>query len=170
MIPSKVKFKFPTKIIFATDYLELKNNRPLLALLNFITFFNSNLFIVNVKGMEEKTSSKKVAAFINVRKVLRKANYSIHHTVNENVVEGINEFVKEIDAEIVAIIPHKHNFFYRLLHSSKTKKIAVYSHVPLLALPEGIQMPVFTPRIQSNKIPEVIFEKEIQWFNEEYSL
>lgn len=169
MVPTKSKFKVPTKIVFASDYLELKNDRPLNALLNFITFFNSNLFIVNVKGADEKTSSKSVAAFINVRKILRKVNYSIHHTVNENVVDGINEFAKEVDAEIVAMIPRKHNFFYRLFNFSKTKKMAFYSHVPLLVLPEGIEMPVFEPKAFVN-IPERIFEKEIQWFNEQSPL
>ena len=169
MVPTKAKFKVPSKIVFASDYIELKNDRPLNALLNFITFFNSNLFIVNVKGADEKTSSKSVAAFINVRKILRKVNYSIHHTVNENVVNGINEFAKEVDAEIVAMIPRKHNIFYRLFNFSKTKKMAFYSHVPLLVLPEGIEMPVFEPKAFVN-IPERIFEKEIQWFNEQSPL
>lgn len=169
MVPAKAKFKTPSKIVFAADYLELKNDRPLTALLNFVTFFNSNLFIMNVKGKDEKTSSKNIAAFINVRKVLRKVSHSIHHTVNENVVNGINEFVREIDAEIVAVIPHKHNIIYRLLNFSKTKKMTFYSHVPLLALPEGIEMPVFAPKVSVN-IPERIFEKEIQWFNEQFSI
>ncbi|MDP1747379.1 MAG: universal stress protein [Bacteroidota bacterium] len=169
MVPTKAKFKSPEKIVFASDYLELKNDRPLNALLNFITFFNSNLFIVNVKGVDEKTSSKSVAAFINVRKILRKVNYSIHHTVNENVVNGINDFVKKVDAEIIAMIPRKHNFFYRLFNFSKTKKMAFYSHVPLLVLPEGIEIPVFKPKAHVT-IPERIFEKEIQWFNEQAPL
>ncbi|MES2139704.1 MAG: universal stress protein [Bacteroidota bacterium] len=169
MVPTNAKFKSPEKIVFASDYLALKNDLPLNALLNFITFFNSNLFIVNVKGVDEKTSSKSVAAFINVRKILRKVNYSIHHTVNEHVVDGINEFVKKVDAEIVAMIPRKHNFFYRLFNFSKTKKVAFYSHVPLLVLPEGIEVPVFKPKAHMT-IPERIFEKEIQWFNEQAPL
>ncbi len=169
MIPAKAKFRQPAKIVFAADYLELKNNRPLTALLNFVTFFNSNLFIVNVKGKDEKTSSKKIAAFINVRKVLRKVNHTIHHTVNESVVNGINEFVREIDAEVVAMIPHKRSFLYRLFRNSKTKKMAFYSHVPLLALPEGIEMPVFISKSPVN-IPERIFEKEIQWFNDQCAI
>lgn len=169
MVPAKAKFKMPAKIVFAADYLELKNDRPLTALLNFVTFFNSNLFIMNVKGKDEKTSSKKIAAFINVRKVLRKVNHSFHHTVDENVVNGINEFVREIDAEIVAMIPHKHNIIYRIFNFSKTKNMTFYSHVPLLALPEGIEMAVFAPKVSVN-IPERIFEKEIQWFNEQFSI
>lgn len=169
MVPSKAKFKFPTKVVFAADYLELKNNKPLSALSNFISFFNSKLFIVNVKGKDEKTSSKNIAAFINVRKELRKVNHSIHHNINENVIDGINEFAKEIDAEIVAMIPHKHNFFYRLFNFSKTKKMTFYSHLPVLALPEGIERPVFLPKIPVN-IPERIFEKEIQWFNDQCAI
>lgn len=169
MIPSKVKFKIPTKVVFAADYLELTNDRPLAALLDFILFFNSKLFIVNVKGADEKTSSKSIAVFLNVRKLIRKVNHSIHYAINESVIDGINEFVQERDAEIVAMIPHKHSLLYRLFRIGTIKKMAFKSMVPLLALPEGIKMQVFAsnfPPVMSERI----FEKEIQWFNEQYAI
>ncbi|MES2590687.1 MAG: universal stress protein [Bacteroidota bacterium] len=169
MIPSKLKFRTPTKVVFAADYLELKNDRPLTALLNFILFFNSKLFIVNVKGADEKTSSKSIAVFLNVRKLIRNVNHSIHHAINESVVDGINEFVKERDAEIVAMIPHKHNLLYRLFSIGTVKKMAFKSTAPLLAIPEGIKMPVFVSNIPP-VLPERIFEKEIQWFNEQCAI
>jgi nucleotide-binding universal stress UspA family protein len=158
MIPSKSKFKIPSKIVFATDYSELENDQPLNALLNFINFFNSKIFIVNVKGKHERTPSKNVAAFIGVRKYLRKVNHSIHRTINESVVDGINQFVSETDAEIVAMIPHKHNFFYRLFNHSNTRKMAFYSHVPILALPEGAKVHVLEKNIYGEEIAPLILD------------
>jgi len=67
------------------------------------------------------------------------------------------------------MIPHKHNFFYRLFNNSKTKKMTFYSHVPVLALPEGIEIPVFTAKIPVG-VPERIFENEIQWFNDQCAI
>jgi nucleotide-binding universal stress UspA family protein len=169
MIPSGVTFKIPSKIVFAADYLELENNRPLTALLNFISFFGSKLFIVNVKAENEKTSSRNIAVLLNVRKLLKKVNHSVHHVVHENVVDGINDFVSDKNAEIVAIIPHRHNLVYRLFKFSTTKKMAYNSSVPLLALPEGIKLPVFESQ-EPVAIPEQIFEKEIQWFKEQFAI
>ena len=169
MIPSNARFKMPNKIVFAADYLELANDKPLTALLNFITFFNSKLFIVNVKSEDEKTSSKNIAVFLNVRRLLKKVEHSVHYVINDNVVDGINDFVLERDADIVAIIPHKHTLLYRLFKFSTTKKMAYNSHVPLLALPEGIKLPVFTGK-KPVIVQEKVFEKEIQWFNEQFAL
>lgn len=168
MVPSDTRFRMPEKLVFAADYLELENDGPLNALLNFVNFFNSKLFIVNVKAEDEKTSSKNIAVFLNVRKLLKKVEHSVHYVINDNVVDGINEFVDERDAQIVAIIPHKHTLLYRLFRFSTTKKMAYNSHVPLLALPEDVKFPVFTGKktVEENKV----FEKELQWFNEQFAL
>lgn len=168
MIPSGAKFTMPNKVVFAADYLELENDKPLTALLNFITFFNSKLYIVNVKAEDEKTSSKNIAVFLNVRKLLKKVEHSVHYVINDNVIDGINDFVAERDAEIVAIIPHKHTLLYRLFRFSTTKKMAYNSHVPLLALPEGVKLPVFSGK--KTVVTERIFEKEFQFFNEQFAL
>jgi nucleotide-binding universal stress UspA family protein len=168
MVPSDARFRIPEKVVFAADYLELENDGPLNALLNFVNFFNSKLYIVNVKAEDEKTSSKNIAVFLNVRRLLKKVEHSVHYVINDNVVDGINEFVDERDAQIVAIIPHKHTLFYRLFRFSTTKKMAYNSHVPLLALPEGVKFPVFAGKktVEENRV----FEKELQWFNEQFAL
>jgi hypothetical protein len=87
---------------------------------------------------DEKTSSKKVASIINIKKFLAGVDHSFHYPYNDNVVNGINDFVSETGSEIIAIIPHKHNVFYRLLNLSNTKKMIFHSSVPILALPENI--------------------------------
>ncbi|MGQ0827600.1 MAG: universal stress protein [Bacteroidota bacterium] len=141
IIPAKAKFKIPTKMVFATDYIELKNDQPLFALLNFVTLFKSKLFIVNVMKEDEKTSSKKVAAIINVKKVFNRVALSFYYPYNDDVVSGINEFVSETDSDIVAMIPHKHNVFYRLFNLSQTRKMIFHSNnVPILALPENMPL------------------------------
>lgn len=169
MIPSNAGFKIPSKIVFAADYLELENDRPLAALLNFIFFFSSKLFIVNVKAEDEKTASKSIAVLLNVRKMLKKVNHSVHYVINKNVVDGINSFVQERDADIVAIIPHRHNLFYRLFKFSTSKKMAYNSPIPLLALPEEIKLPVFLTE-QPVIIPEPLLEREIPWFKEQFAI
>jgi nucleotide-binding universal stress UspA family protein len=138
IIPARASFRIPTKVVFATDYIELKNKQTLFALINFVALFKAKLFIVNVMSEDEKTSSRKVASIIHVKKLLSRIDHSFHYPYNDNVVDGINEFVSETDSEIVAIIPHKHNIFYRLLNLSNTKKMIFHSSIPILALPENI--------------------------------
>lgn len=139
IIPSKTTFKIPSKIVFATDYIELKNDQPLYTLLNFVTLFKAKLFIVNIMKEDETTSSKKVATIIRIKKLFNRVALSFYYPYNDDVATGINGFVSETDSDIVAMIPHKHNIFYRLLNFSQTKKIIFNSNnIPILALPENI--------------------------------
>ena len=48
----------------------------------------------------------------------------------------INDFAHKHDADLIAIIPHRHNLIERLFHRSNSKKIAFHTDLPLLALPE----------------------------------
>jgi nucleotide-binding universal stress UspA family protein len=139
IVPSKAKYKKPEKIVFATDYLELKNNRPISLLLDFVAIFKAKLFVVNVVGENEEMSAEKEAVIVKVEKLLEESDHSIHHPVNQNIVEGLNEFISNTAAEIIAMISHKHNVFYSLLNLSSTKKMAFHTKVPLLALPENLE-------------------------------
>jgi nucleotide-binding universal stress UspA family protein len=173
IIPAGAMFKLPTRIVFASDYSELKNDQPLSTLLNFANSFKAKLNIVNVRKKREKGSSRKAAAVINVKKLLKKVSHTVHYPVNESVVDGINDFVKANGAEIVAMIPHKHNIFYRMFYISCTLKMAFRSEVPLLVLPEGPVIPVLvnkgygrTVKKESVFLSEKISEEEAELFNQ----
>ncbi|MGZ4033994.1 MAG: universal stress protein [Bacteroidia bacterium] len=138
IVPLKAKFKVPTKFLFATDFMELKSDEPLNVLVDFVNYFKAHVYIVNIVKEDEKTPSRKVAAIINVKRILKRVVHSFHFPVNDSVVDGINRFVGESGSEIVAMIPRKHNIFYRLFNLSITKKMVFHTNVPLLALPENV--------------------------------
>jgi nucleotide-binding universal stress UspA family protein len=52
----------------------------------------------------------------------------------DSVVDGINKFSEEIRADLVTVITKHRNFWERLLHSSKTKEIAMYANEPVLVI------------------------------------
>jgi nucleotide-binding universal stress UspA family protein len=137
IIPSKAKFQKPTKILLALDYLESMSDQPLDMLMDFVNHFNVHVYVVHVMKENEKRSTKTDAFNSNVKKLLDSVSHSFHYPINENVVDGINQFVLGSDVEILAMIPHQHNIFYRLFNLSTTKKMAFHSPVPLLALPEN---------------------------------
>lgn len=131
VIPENVKFKAPEKIVFATDYDPNADPATLDSLENFIKPFGSRIYAVNIRITKGGTSQKNAseAEPDNDEKL-----YYIHE--HEDLVEGINDFVENKKADMIAIIPHKYNFLEGLFHKSISKKMAFHTHVPLLSLPD----------------------------------
>ena len=55
---------------------------------------------------------------------------------SNNIGEALQDFVKEYNVQLLAMIPHHHNIMERLLFHSETKQLIFHTHVPLLVLPE----------------------------------
>jgi nucleotide-binding universal stress UspA family protein len=136
VIPEKVQYKKVDKIVFACDYDPLMNINALETLKDFTKAFQAKLLIVNVQDEEKLLSVKEAAVGVMVDSQFADTPHLYYFPSGDNLVEEINEFVKAREAGMVAIIPHRYNFFERLFHSSASKKIAFHTQVPLLAIPE----------------------------------
>lgn len=135
LIPEKVTYKKPLKVALATDYRLRPNGEILEPLKQLSRTFDSQLFIVNIKtgqdGLEEN-----IIAEAGVEEKFADTEHLSYFPENENLVEGINEFIRHKKVDLLAIIPHRYNWLEELFHRRNSKKIAFHSHVPLLALPE----------------------------------
>ena len=60
-----------------------------------------------------------------------------YYPENENLVDGINEFVADHNADMVAIIPHRYTLLESLFHKSVSKKLDFHTNIPLLVLPDN---------------------------------
>lgn len=137
VIPENAKYKAPGNIVFACDYDPNTNLRSLDALKVLIRTFGSKIFIVNIKLQHDRPTLKEAVAGIKVEGKLNDVEHTYFFPEKEDLVDGINEFVEEQEADMVAIVPHHYNVIERLFHSSVSKKIAFHTRVPLLALPDN---------------------------------
>lgn len=135
-INDKVAFKNIKKIVLACDYqkIDVKSMEPLKEL---IKIFKSQLYILNVSSEGELISPiKKTVGGTQLVHSFEGLNHSFDFIENEDIVEGINEFVDEHNVDLIAMIPRKHTFFENIFQERNTKRMAFHTHIPLLALPE----------------------------------
>ncbi len=137
IVPENAKFKIPKKIAFACDYNPGTNYKTLESLNELITAFKSKLFVVNVKNKQEMVSVEEAGAGLRLEHQISDINHIYNYTENENLVEGIDNFVKGKKADMLAVIPHRHNLLERLFHKSISKTIAFHTDIPLFALPDN---------------------------------
>lgn len=135
IVPEKAKFKKIEKMIFTNDYkLEEKivMDKPIQRI---IKQFSPQVSVLNVynKVTDLNIDNKHVENLID-----NYFNEIPHHFVrieHEDVIEGINDFIKEKQIDLVTMIPHKHNMFEKLFNEGFTKKLAFHTEIPLLSIP-----------------------------------
>jgi nucleotide-binding universal stress UspA family protein len=137
VIPEKVKYKDPKNIVFACDYEANTNMKSLDPLKEIAKTFEGNISIVNVIKDKNLISVDEAVTGVKLDHKLNDVNHSYFFPENDNLVEGINDFAHRNEADMIAIIPHRHNLIERLFQRSTSKKIAFHTDLPLLALPDA---------------------------------
>lgn len=136
VIPENAKYSSLKKVVFACDSDASGGSKTIQPLKDLIKPFNSKLFVVNV--IHEKSDSKYDDAINGVQldQNLSGINHSFHFPESENVIEEISHFSENHNADLIAIVPHRHNLIERLFQKSHSKTLAFHTKIPLLALPD----------------------------------
>lgn len=135
-INDKVTFKSIKKIVLASDYQNI-DAKSMEFLKEFIKLFKSQLHILNVSSEGELISpARKIVGGTRLVQSFEGLNHSFDFVENEDIVEGINEFVDVHNADLIVMTPRKHTFFENIFKERNTKRMAFHTHIPLLALPE----------------------------------
>lgn len=133
----KNHFKPIKKIVFACDLGEFNNTHIFEPIKKFVHSFHAKLFILNVfnKNHSEPTITEAVAG-LKLDQLLADVNHQLCYVENDDVVDGINEFVKEHAIDLLIMMPRHHSFLNKLFNEPHTKKMAFHSLVPLMTIHE----------------------------------
>ncbi len=90
---------------------------------------------------------------VNLPQKLRAELSSLHTTfhfpVNDDISNGLNEFVKAQKVDLLVMSPHKHEWMERFFVKSETEDMVFHSHVPLLVLPQTLVEATHTSTFQT---------------------
>jgi nucleotide-binding universal stress UspA family protein len=130
-IPMNFTFKEDLKIAFAYDGKKIGNSRSLETFKSLYKELSSELMAFHVS---KNTDS--VLIYNELKKYLPFDEFMLEIEENEDIQEGILEYITNNSIDILGIIPRKHSFFERLFHESYTKELAEFSLIPILTIPE----------------------------------
>jgi nucleotide-binding universal stress UspA family protein len=135
-IDKNVKFKSIKKIMLAADFKQVKQSK-LNPLKQFASFFKAHVYILNVvKELETIPSSEEALAGLHLEHSFEGIDHSFCIAQNVNLIDGINEFVKDKNMDLVVMIPRKHSLFASIFKERNTKQMAFHASVPLLTIHE----------------------------------
>ncbi len=135
VIPQNSSFKGIKKIALASDLKESKETVLIKFLKEWLINFHATLDIINVSE-PDNIKADIVSGSISLQNLLNEFHPQFHFIDKENVEEGVYEFVKQANSDLLIVIPKKHGFFGALFHKSQSKKFILHPQIPILAISE----------------------------------
>lgn len=136
IVPEKAKFERVKKIVFACALEKVKASTPVDTITYFVNQLNSKLLVLNVALENKPFNPDIIPEQYQIHALLDHLHPEYHYIEDDEVVEGITEFVEDEDAQLVISVPKSYGFFDSLFRRSVTKKLAYDTEIPLLVLRE----------------------------------
>ena len=127
LVPAKVKFKPLKKIIYACDF-EGVDERILQKVVAFAKRYDASIRFVHIQN-KDKEFKFTLSDDLDV-------NYSVSIVEADSVREGISQYIKEENANIVIMATKHRSFWEKIIHKSHTKEFSLTTEVPLLVYHE----------------------------------
>ena len=132
-IGKTMKFSKFKKIVLAADLKEIEHKSFSKLVKELAESYKSKLLVLNVfKPNNVIPTISEANEVMKLDILLKDVKHSFNYVENENVVDGINAFVKKNKADLVIMIGRKHSLFHRLFNEPQTKRMAFHGNTPLL--------------------------------------
>lgn len=160
-IPKELKFTKVKRIVFASDFLKT-DSEILKPLKVFVQLFHAEVYILNVvQSLLNVSDTEEALNALDIHQKLKEVRHFFHDVHADDIVEGINKFIREYEIDMVVMIPRKHSRFVNFFREPRTKKLAFHASVPLLALHAPIHSKI-KPVMKSIAINDEISIRSIQ--------
>lgn len=134
VIPEKAKFKSIETITLASDFDEETGigNYDLLKAIADRT--KAYVQILNVRKKGLKLTPAEISGKLNTRFAFKEINHNFYTVEDDEVEEGIEDFLEDYPSDILVMLSRRHNFFKRVFGTIHTRKMIYETEIPLLVL------------------------------------
>lgn len=138
VVPGEAIYRPVKNIAFAIDYLRPASDKTLRILREIAIHNNAKLSLVNVHTDGEIgefiASVKEMQTWYE--KQLEGVNVDFVFVENYAIEDGVFEFIRHNDIDMLAMITRKHSFFDEIFRKSISEELALHSGIPLLTMHE----------------------------------
>ena len=133
VIPEKSTVKAIKKIVYAADFQKDDDKERLRTLCDIAQLIKAEIMILPFQRRDQVGGVNRDI----IEDVLCDIPHSYHIEPEQNIEQGIHDFVAAKNADMVVMMKRKYGFIERLFHESQTSKFAYHTTVPFLALHEA---------------------------------
>lgn len=134
IVPYNASYVKPDKILLTTDFKPIRRDLQIERLRDFAAAVDAEILVLNVHEERDVVDIEKAKMTSGLEELLAGCRHSYHDTINDDIIDGIDEFIAKNDIKIVAMILRQLNFIDSIFHRSLTKEMAMHTKIPMLAL------------------------------------
>lgn len=125
------------QIAMAIDLMPIKNTEKLSSLFEMAKICRSSIEFVHIlKAQDEQNMEDKAKEAVNLMNLADEIPVSFHFISNNDIIEGLSEYISERSPGMVAMLSRKHSLFERIFSKSITNKLSFRTQIPLLVIQE----------------------------------
>ncbi|AXY74180.1 hypothetical protein D3H65_09420 [Paraflavitalea soli] len=132
-VPPEAHFNIIRRIGLACDFEQVVRTVPFQEIEHLIKDFNAELHVLHI-GREESINRAALSGAGSLLDHLKTVKPQFHFIQQEDIDEGILDFVQQHALDLLIILPKRHRFLEALLHRSHTRQFVLHNHVPLMAM------------------------------------
>lgn len=136
LVPDDTVFRPVQRIAFATDLKKIIRAEVFDKLKYLALAFRAHIVVLNVNTDIKELSEEETIELNHIKHELQGMEYHFQFIDGEDAEQAILDYVHKQEIDLVAAVPRHHGFFEGLFKSSVTRKIALHTRVPLLAIHE----------------------------------
>lgn len=135
-VPKEVDFKPSRDIAFVTDYGRPYDAGLLQPLLFMAERYNSKIRVMHINETRALSRSQEINQGI-LLEYLKPYKCTEHWMpLYKSKAASINDFLKELEIDMLVMVNYQHSFFEKLTHEPVIKRMAYNPDIPLLIIPE----------------------------------
>lgn len=134
VVPPGYHFKGIHKIGLACDMRNVSDTVPFPAIKDIFDHFDAKLEVLYVSKSNEKMYPQVLAETKFIQNNLAKLHPEIRITTNDDIKEGLEDFVQKSGIDVLILVPKEHNFVESIFHKSVSKKMVLHPEVPVMIL------------------------------------
>ena len=136
VVPENAPFRHFHHILLACDLADIGSGLPqsLPLLKDLREHFGSRFDVITVETPKVLANEQAVFESDAWKESFKDLYPDIHFIRTDKVEEGIKEYLRDNDADLVMVFPKKHRLFE--FHVSQSRKFAKHSSIPVMSLHE----------------------------------
>ena len=132
-VPRYAELKPMHNVAYACNYAGVGEHTPVHEITDWVRRMQVSLEVVHTNPQSQSIDEKQAAGEQWLRAQLAPLHPGFYLEQNEDVLHGIVNFVAEHHIDCVLMVPKKHGMWERLFHESRTKALARFNRIPVIA-------------------------------------
>lgn len=136
LVPENAVYKTPRTMVFASDLGVDTDLQVLDNLAEIFQSFEPKIYVLTVL----KNKHEEWFEVLHTHQTLKKASVTFSdwpdYPVDIDITNALNSFIEKHNADMLVMMPHRHEWLGRIFRKNETKDMIFHTHVSLLILPE----------------------------------